>query len=212
MSSKVLQSIYQFHITLEGTTPPIYRVIELPQKSSFWELHCAIQDAFGWEDMHLHEFNSIPQKGKLTLLQRIGIPINDPYIPKNEQPKADWSVKLESAFKVKGDLMSYIYDFGDNWEHTVRLASIYEAEPLAKYPRCIDGKRACPPEDCGGVRGYESLLKILQNTNDPEYSDMMQWFEDISGQKVFDPELFEANTIKFTHAQKRLKELKKELK
>ena len=107
--------------------------------------------------------------------------------------------------------MSYIYDFGDNWEHTVKLDSIHEAEPLVKYPRCIDGKRASPPEDCGGVRGYESLLEILQNPNDPEYKDVMQWLEDISGKKVFDPECFEANAVKFSNTKKRLKELKEEL-
>jgi len=207
-----MQMMFQFYSALDGSTPPIYRRIELSQQSSFWELHCTLQDAFGWHDSHLHEFRTLPQKGKLTLMRRIGIPLDDPFMNASEQPEADWDVTLESVFKEIGACVVYRYDFGDCWEHTIRLESIHAPVLSVKYPRCIDGRRACPPEDCGGMHGYQNLLNILRTPSDPEYHDVKAWLKEMSGTSSFDPEYFEAKKIKFGSAKKRLMELQESLK
>lgn len=79
----------------------------------------------------------------------------------------------------------YVYDFGDYWRHQVIVEKVLTAEPGVDAPACIDGRRACPPEDCGGTWGYHELLETLANPNDPEYVERLEW---VGGQ--FDPEAF----------------------
>jgi hypothetical protein len=84
----------------------------------------------------------------------------------------------------------YEYDFGDGWEHEILVEKILQSEPGVRYPVCLAGKRACPPEDCGGVWGYESLLEALRDPEHPEHNDMLEWIgED------FDPEAFDLDSI-----------------
>ena len=80
----------------------------------------------------------------------------------------------------------YQYDFGDDWRHVVNIEKTLPAEPGASYPRCIDGKRRCPPEDCGGAYGYENLLETVRNPSRPEHEQMLDW---VGGS--FDPETFD---------------------
>jgi hypothetical protein len=87
-------------------------------------------------------------------------------------------------------IASYTYDFGDNWEHTIQIEKVVDAEPGIRYPRCIDGKRACPPEDCGGAWGYGDFLKAIQDPKHSEHEEMTEW---IGGE--FDPEEFDLAAV-----------------
>jgi len=97
----------------------------------------------------------------------------------------------------------YEYDFGDSWRHTVKLEKILKAAIGEKYPKCIAGKRACPPEDCGGTDGYRNLIKILKNPENEEYEEMVEW---TGGD--YDPEEFDPQEIIFDDPEERLKESK----
>ena len=95
-------------------------------------------------------------------------------------------------------IAKYIYDFGDNWEHKVVLEKILPREKNVNYPRCIGGKRACPPEDCGGVWGYKNLLEALEDPKHPQYEELLDWFgED------FDLEHFDCSEVHFDDPARR---------
>lgn len=183
-----------FKITLEGVAPAIWRRIAVPATYTFWDLHVAIQDAIGWQDCHLHAF-SIKTPDKRMV--QIGIPDEERMGRDSMLP--GWKIKIADFFKKKGDIAEYEYDFGDGWEHLVELESITEKEKGRKYPACLDGARACPPEDCGGPEGYERLLKILRNPKSSEYKEMKEWAGD------FHPEAFDSGNVVFDNPGQRLK-------
>ncbi len=95
-------------------------------------------------------------------------------------------MRLSELIDEPKETFEYAYDFGDNWQHVVTLEKILPAASAVKYPVCLAGKRACPPEDSGGVWGYSDLLKILRNPAHPEYRDMRAW-----AGRSFDPEVFD---------------------
>jgi len=187
--------VYQFRIKLEDIEPSIWRVIQVPEAYTFWDLHVAIQDAMGWHDCHLHEFFLIKPLTKEKI--RIGIPpeefLEDETIP-------GWKEMIADYFSMIYQTAVYTYDFGDNWQHTILLEKILPKEEKQVYPRCIDGKRACPPEDCGSIPGYEDILQILDNPEDEEYEETIQW---LGGQ--YDPEYFEPAEVQFDDPDERFK-------
>lgn len=99
-------------------------------------------------------------------------------------------MRLSQALTSIGDKIEYQYDFGDGWEHEIVLEKVLPPEEGAKYPVCIKGRRACPPEDCGSIWGYEDLLLALQDPNHPDHDDLLEW---VGGS--FDPEAFEPDEI-----------------
>ena len=105
-----------------------------------------------------------------------------------------------SIHSPENRLADYTYDFGDNWEHTVELEEILPRDKDVEYPRCIAGERACPPEDCGGIWGYEDLLQIISDPEHEEYEAMLEW---IGGE--FDPEHFDAKEVVFDDPEERRK-------
>lgn len=194
-------NVHQFKITLDDVHPPIWRRIQLASDATFWDLHCAINDAMGWEDAHLHEF-CIGSKRKGL---RIGIPIDDDDMPWNDDPGlVDWEVPIAAHLAQPGARCVYLYDFGDNWRHTVALEDILPAQAKVEYPRCLAGARACPPEDCGGIHGYERICDALAEpqATDEETEELLAWIGE-----AFDPEAFEAGKVKFHSAARRLKAL-----
>lgn len=194
--AKKSNKIYEFKIVLNQISPLISRTIQVPEYYSFWDLHVAIQDAMGWDDCHLHEFKMIdPRDGRES---RIGIPDDD--FPSNYKTFAGWEESIAEYFSLDNPFAEYRYDFGDDWEHTIKLMKILEEQPGIKYPICIDGERACPPEDCGGVWGYENLLEVIADKNHEEYEDMKRW---VGGK--FDPEFFDPKKVKFDNPHKRWK-------
>lgn len=194
-------SVHQFKITLDGVKPPVWRRIQLPSDASFWDLHCAINDAMGWEDMHLHAFQIGDKRNGID----IGIPMEDDMPWNDTTMLAGWDVPIANHLDKPGTRCTYLYDFGDDWSHKVVLEAITPREAKAKYPRCLAGARACPPEDCGGIYGYARLCDILKNPAkaSEEAEELLDWLGD-----DFDPEAFDAGKVKFGSAARRLKALR----
>jgi hypothetical protein len=194
MATKAV-NIYQFKITLKYITPKIWRRIQVPWDYNFWDLHVAIQDAMGWEDYHRHQFDIIDPKTCEKVF--ISSPNDEGFHDVIDEHKA----KIAKYFLVPKDKAIYEYDFGDGWEHEVLLEKILPAVVEDKYPQCLAGKNACPPEDCGGASGYEYLLEILANPGHEEYTERMEW---LGGE--FIPEEFDPKLVKFDDPKKRWKE------
>lgn len=151
-----LDHVFQLKVTLKDLRPPIWRRLQVPCTYSFWDLHVAIQDAMGWQGCHLHEFEaSVPLTREAFL---VGIPDEgDPMSEGSALPA--WQVPIAGFLTLISRRIGYLYDLGDCWQHTVELERILPIEEQVDYPLCIGGRRACPPEDCGGVPGYEQLLE-----------------------------------------------------
>lgn len=181
--------VLQFRIELDEITPLIWRRILVPSEYNFWDLHVAVQDAMGWLDYHLHHFEIKGKSKRKT--DAIGIPdfelINDSF-----EIFPGWEIPVFQYFSDLGQKARYIYDYGDNWIHTVMLEGYIYREKGVKYPLCIDGARACPPEDCGGPYGYANLLEILANPAHEEYEDMITW-----AGKTWHAEKFDKNAVVF---------------
>lgn len=189
------RDILQFEVALADVTPRVWRRIEVPASYSFWDLHVAVQDAMGWLDYHLHLFRVLNPES--ATVDEIGIPDPDGFV---DDPAclSGWRVKIAPYFHAPGTRAEYAYDFGDGWEHEVRLVSIAARESRTKYPRCVAGERACPPEDCGGPGGYAQLLKVLKNPRHKEHRDMLEWIG-----RPFDASAFEPRGVHFDNPKKR---------
>jgi len=191
--------VYQFKVGLKGIEPIIWRRIQVPAKYSFWDLHVAIQDAMGWLDYHLHAFR-VRQKHKRKPTE-IGIPSDEwdgePVVP-------GWEVTITDFFTEPGQAIEYEYDFGDGWVHEVLLESILLKEKDAKYPRCIGGERACPPEDCGSIPGYYRLLESLRDPTHTEYEENIAWLKGHARNYYpYDPEKFNPADVYFDNPRRR---------
>ena len=191
---KKFDRVYQFKITLKGTEPPIWRRIQIPETYTFWDLHVAIQDAMGWEDYHLHEFEFTDPSTRIKT--RIGIPDEE----SDSEILPDWKQKIAKWFSLETRQAKYTYDFGDGWKHLVELEKILARDQNTNYPICIDGEKACPPEDCGGVWGYYELLKAIKDPKHERHEELLEW---VGGE--FDPEHFDVEEIEFDDPAKRRK-------
>ena len=178
MTTKQLRSVYQIKISLIGAKPPIWRTVLVPGNLGLASFHEVIQQTMGWTDSHLHQFiaNNV----------FYGIPDDDFGMEMEDEAK----YKLSDLLKKEKDTLIYEYDFGDSWEHKILLEKILPFDGKTALPVCIKGKRACPPEDCGGIWGYEDLLEAISNPNHPEHEDMLEW---LGGE--FDPEEFDLEQI-----------------
>lgn len=181
--------IYQFKISLNDSKPPIWRRIQVPETYSFWDLHVAIQDAMGWDDYHLHEFEIIDSATDLKV--NIGIPDKDDLFGRDVLP--GWKQKIAEHFSMVNPSALYTYDFGDDWVHKIKLEKILLPEKNIDYPVCIKGKRACPPEDCEGIWEYKDLLEIINDPKHEEHEEMLEW---LGGE--FDPEHFDVKEVCFS--------------
>ena len=179
--------VYQFKITLKHIRPPIWRRIQVPKTYTFQDLHVAIQDVMGWEGYHLHEFEMADPVTGLEM--RIGVPSEDFGFSEVLQEQKE---PISGYFFRENQSAEYTYDFGDDWEHLILLEKILPRDEDVKYPICIKGKRACPPEDCGGVWGYEELLEALHDPDSEEDEELLEWLGE-----GFDPEYFDAKAIYF---------------
>jgi len=150
----------------------------------------------GWLDCHLHHFEIInPSTG---MQEEIGVPDED--FEWNRPILPGWKWKIADYFSMSNTKSGYIYDYGDNWEHTVKLEKILPRQEDIKYPICIGGKRACPPEDCGGPWGYEEFLAAIANPGHKEHEDFLDW---VGGE--FNPEHFDIKEVEFSNPNIRLK-------
>jgi hypothetical protein len=165
--------IYQIKITLCGLRPPIWRRFLVKGDTPLDRLHDVVQYVMGWEDSHLHQFTI---RGK-----RYGMRDQD------ESEKLLDERKYCLSQVISAGRFEYLYDFGDNWEHTLEVEGMGPPEGKTRYPMCRDGARACPPEDVGGVSGYENFLQAVRDPKHPEHNDYQDWICDDN----FDSEAFD---------------------
>jgi hypothetical protein len=189
--------VLQFKIELTDILPIIWRRILVPSDYNFWDLHVAIQDSMGWLDYHLHHFE-IKGKGKKAE-DHIGIPDFDRF-EEIKEVFPGWEIPVLNYFNDLGVTAKYLYDYGDSWWHTVQLEGYLFKEKKTRYPICIDGARACPPEDCGGKHGYCEMLKILADPENDEFEEMRTWVG-----KNWSHVKFDKSAIKFDNPHKRWK-------
>ena len=188
-------AVLQFKITLREVTPAVWRRIQIPAEGTFWDLHVAIQDAMGWTDSHLHAF----QFAERPRNEQIGIPTEDD-LDAGVHVRAGWKVKVSKLLRKPGDEVVYLYDFGDDWTHDVLLEGLLLPESRVSYPRCLDGARRCPPEDCGGPDGYERFLEEIADPRHPEHTSSLVW---VGGS--FDAEAFDPSAVVFEDPAERWK-------
>jgi|SRR5579862_3015834 len=167
------QAVYQLKITLRGAKPPIWRRVQVPADFTLKKLHRVIQLAMGWTDSHLHLFDVG------------GIHYSDPEF-EVEETNNEARIRLSQAAPVEKAKFRYEYDFGDSWDHEILVEKILPPDPAVRYPICLTGKRACPPEDCGGVWGYAELLETLADPDSEDHEEMLEWLDG-----DFDPEEFD---------------------
>jgi len=171
-------SIYQLKVTLRDSHPAIWRRIQVADTILLPHLHGILQLAMGWTNSHLHSF-------------RVGKTIYAEPSPDDFYPVTDYrTVRLNEIAPAVKDCFVYLYDFGDSWEHDVVVEEILQAEKGTRYPRCLDGQRACPPEDVGGVGGYADFVKAIRSPRHPEHAEMLAW---VGG--AFDPDTFDLRGV-----------------
>ncbi|HKX22352.1 MAG TPA: plasmid pRiA4b ORF-3 family protein [Rhizorhapis sp.] len=185
-------TIARLHIALGDTDPLIWRRVDMHVEGSLKMLHDVIQGAMGWLDYHLWEF----ELGD----RRYGIP--DPEWP-DDSLFAAKNTKLKSLLDRGVRQFLYTYDMGDNWEHIITVEAVMEGEADTKYPRYVDGARRGPPEDVGGIPGFEAFLEAICDPQHPEHREATDWHFDSYG------EAFEPDTIDLLAAKRRIGDIAK---
>ncbi|NNN22776.1 MAG: plasmid pRiA4b ORF-3 family protein [Acidimicrobiales bacterium] len=179
--------IYQLRIDLLDIKPPIWRRLLVPGSDSLNDLHYNIQTAFGWYDCHLHEFEIDGARYQSSEGLKFDSGFGEPAT--NEE-----KMQIQKVFK-KDSMGMYIYDFGDFWRHKIKVEKITTSENSDFDAQVIGGKRACPPEDCGGPWGYANLLEILNDPKNPERKDYLDWLGIDDPSKEFDPDYFDTSEL-----------------
>jgi len=174
--AKKIPDLLQLRIELAWIKPKIWRRIIVPESITLGNLHPVLQMAFGWTDGHIHEFDFDGE--------RFGIP----------DPEFDWEpIRSEKRIQLKTALagmnrFTYIYDFGDQWEHRIKVEKQLLGDPeLSHRAMCLAGANAAPPEDVGGAPGYEDFVTAMADPNHPEHQAMCEWY----GSDSFDPSHFD---------------------
>jgi hypothetical protein len=178
--------VYQIKVTLRGSKPPIWRRFQVASDTSLVQLHRILQCVMGWEDYHMHQFIVG------------GVTYGNADMMEDFDTVDEKTVTLDQIVRREKFKFIYEYDFGDSWEHELLIEKILPLEEGKAYPVCLTGKRACPPEDCGGIWGYSDFLEAIQDPEHPEHEEMLDW---AGGE--FDPVAFDLREV-----NAELKELK----
>jgi hypothetical protein len=163
--------IYRVRVDLNGTKPPVWRRLELASDLFLDQVHEIMQAAFGWTDSHLHQFGSGPghyDPATEHYLCPFQVEEGDPGVPEED-------VRLDEVLAEPGDTLFYDYDFGDGWQHTIRLEAVLPQPTSAPRAVCIAGRRDGPPEDCGGAGAYE-LISAATDPGHPAHADAVAEF------------------------------------
>jgi hypothetical protein len=158
--------------------------VDVPVEASLKMLHDVIQGAMGWLDYHLWEFEAADK--------RYGVPEPD---WSNDGLLAARNTKLRTLVDRGTRRFDYVYDMGDSWEHVITIEAIELGQPGVKYPRYVDGARRAPPEDVGGMPGFEAFLESIADPKHPNHRDATQWHQEFYGE-AFDPERIDELTAK----------------
>lgn len=169
--------VYQLKVTLKNIKPPVWRRLLVPD-CTLDDLHEIIQVAMGWDNYHLYAF-------------RIGgSEFTRPDMDQGELNMEDsTSAMLSDGIAKPKQKFIYQYDFGDDWEHEVLVEKIVEPEPGQKYPLCVKGKQACPPEDVGGPWGYAEYLEAMADSRHERHAEFKDWRGEV------DPEAFDLEAV-----------------
>jgi len=167
-SIPAVERLYQFKITLLESKPPIWRRIQV-KNSTLDKLHERIQTAMGWTNSHLHQFEIDGERYGDPELLECGEPDFD-YIDSTVTKISEIVPKDGKRFQF-----AYEYDFGDSWHHEVLFEGCLRAEQGCRYPVCIEGERACPPEDVGGIGGYYEFLEAIADPKHEQHDDLVKW-------------------------------------
>ncbi len=171
--------IYQIKVTLRGSEPLIWRRIQLRSDPTLAKFHRILQRVMGWEDAHLHRFT--------IQTQYYGIPHREEGVRTTKDGR---EYRLSEVVPGEGSRFTYDYDFDDNWEHVLMVENTLTPDEEVRYPTCVEGARACPPEDVGGIPGYENFLDAVKNPDHPEHDEYLEW---IGGE--FDLEEFDVDVV-----------------
>jgi len=167
-------TLYQLKVTLKGVRPPIWRRLHVPADIKLDKLHLVLQDALGWTNSHLHQFV-----------------VGERYIGMMDVDEPSDDLEDEKRFKlsqIAGEKSRFLYeyDFGDGWAHGIVVEKVLPTVDGIRYPICIAGKRACPPEDCGGPYGYADFLDAISDPKHDRHEEVIEWIG-----RPFDPEEFD---------------------
>ena len=171
-------NVYQLKVTLKRIRPPIWRRIQVTGDTTLIDLHHVLQGTMGWFGGHLHQF----------IIGHEYYSEPDPWGGMDAIDERE--IRLDQIAPEEKFKFIYEYDFGDGWEHEILVEKILPADPDQDYPSCLKGKRACPPEDCGGPWGYAEMLEAL---GDPEHPEREMWVDWIG--EDFDSEEFDLDLV-----------------
>src|SRR5712691_11217563 len=172
-------TIARLKITLDDVKPAVLRRIEVPLTIRLDRLHLAIQAAMGWTNSHLYELRAAD----------VGWGIPDPGW--GDGPLDARKARLIDVLEDVGTkTLRYIYDFGDGWEHTIKIERLIDRVAGVAYPRLIEAAGRCPPEDIGGHWGYAELLAAIDDPKHERHAELKEWIED-----GFDPKVVDADAL-----------------
>lgn len=172
---KPTENIYQLKITLVHSKPPIWRRFLVSDRTVLPDLHRMIQAAMGWTNSHLHQFMHMGDYlGHPTFLEDMDV--------------LDYrKIRIGTILRRPKDSLKYEYDFGDGWLHDIVLQKIHPKVDGVTYPFFMDGEGNCPPEDCGGIPGFQHFLYVMADPNHKEYDEMIEWYGQPYDPAHFDP-------------------------
>lgn len=174
------ERIYQLRISLDEAEPSVWRRLWVPDTLTLAKLDRVLQAAMGWTNSHLHDF-AIEGRS-------YGMPREDEFLDELPPLLDDRKHVVADVLGTTVQRFSYLYDFGDHWQHTVVVEQVMLPNELNTWPLCIEGRNACPPEDVGGLGGYEEFLQAMRDPTNEEHEAMWRW---CGG--PFDPAGFDVN-------------------
>lgn len=174
--------VFQLKVTLAQSKPPIWRRVQVRGSETLEDLHYIIQSVMGWGGGHLHQF--IANDRYYGMRDFMGDPLWDLDMIDERR------VRLDQIVSKEKDRFRYEYDFGDGWMHAIVVEKVFEPEADVRYPVCTAGRRACPPDDIGGIWGFYDFLEAIQDPQHPDHADLLEW---IGGS--FDPDEFDLELV-----------------
>ncbi|TXL70083.1 plasmid pRiA4b ORF-3 family protein [Vineibacter terrae] len=177
--------IFCLKVTLDDVEPQVLRRIEVPANIKLDRLHLTLQAALGWTNSHLYEIRARDTGWGL---------------PDSDWPDGPLDARKAKLIDVLEDIgtksLRYLYDFGDGWEHTIKIERMIASEPNVAYPRLTEASGRCPPEDVGGPWGYAEMLEALDNPRHERHAEIREWIGDDFDPRAFDPDSLKAEVAK----------------
>jgi hypothetical protein len=177
------QNIFQLRVALRYIKPPIWRRILVPDNLLLGDLHPLLVCVMRWGGYHMHAFRF---GGGFNPIE---YSTHDMVMECGPRVLDEDSVSLNQLIRRKGQTFSYEYDFGDSWQHEIKVEKILPYDPAVALPVCLAGERACPPEDCGSFPGYANILRVLAKAETDGDRELLEWLG------PYDPEEFDLEEV-----------------